>query len=174
MSNGNIDEIVRAAIVAHIEKPEFKVMLKEMAEQSAKSAVQDVVGSRGFRETTENIYRDEIKGLILRSESKARWWAGIAAVLFFLLFTGVLSWQLAEAKQKLADLSIQQAGALDSINRFNNSVDTFKTGVNKQIEEVKGNVNSATTELAAKLTGIQSTVSQLEARTRAAAKAPTH
>ncbi len=176
MGDGNVSEIAKKALSEHFATPEFSALLETMVANqvtnSANSAVRQVVESRAFGEKSEEIYRKEIHDLIDRSESKARRWAGIAAVLFFLIFTGVLAWQLADAKQKLADLSMQQAAALDSINRFNNSVDQFKTGINKQIEETKTNVSSASVELTSKLSTIESTVRQLETRAQGAIRAP--
>ena len=141
-----------------------------MSKQQVETAIKDLIATDDFKRRTDAIYREQIGDLVKRAESKARLWAGVSIALFTLIFGSLLAWQVADSKQRLADLAVQHAGALDSINRFNMAVDAFKIDVNKQLDVLKTDVVTKSIAITQTLANIDGSVQQLEGRVKAATR----
>jgi hypothetical protein len=139
------------------------VSIEDDMKADANRAIRKYIGSDEFKEVTAAEYKSQIAELIKRSESNARWIAGLSIALVLAVFTAMLLLQYAEVRNKQADLYERYTAANDLVRKVNEDLG----GIQTRVHDASQNLDKFLQDYPARLSGLESKITDAERRLNA-------
>ncbi|MFC6672296.1 hypothetical protein [Marinobacterium aestuariivivens] len=168
IANNAVKEEIERILSSAETNRKINELIEEKVSNSSDKAVNGLIESEKFQSKVEKTYKSEIRSLISKSESHANKMAGFAVAIFVIIFAAALSWQLAEAREKLSEVVMQHATAVDIVSRLNNTVEKLEKDIQNKISDIDSLMDNSTNrvdtyqiEVSGKMAAIQKELSEL-------------
>jgi len=132
---------VEEVVTSNNYKQKLNCLIEEKVTETSEKKVQEHIEGDDFKKKLDITLGEKLEALVSKSEKRAMYWAGLAALVIVGIFGIYLTWQYTAIKEKEVAIYDQYISALILIEKIKAKVVEFEKETSIKIEKVGDDVS---------------------------------